>query len=71
MGHNWIIGVLADLESFAQKNDLPMLADQIGQAAVVATAELTPLTEGASVGMLCDGDEIRSVPKGTRSSNAA
>lgn len=68
MGHNWIIDVLADLESFAQQNELPMLADQIGQAALVATAEITATSEGAPTMVLSDGDKVRPISAGTRSS---
>ena len=40
MGHTWILDVLADLKSYAERNDLPRLADQLDDAAVVASAEI-------------------------------
>jgi hypothetical protein len=57
MGHKWIIDVLADLKSFASKNDLQMLALQLDETALIASAEiemmsekLPPLTRGDSSG---------------------
>ena len=52
MGNNWIIPVLADLRTFARENDLPLLADQLEQSAVVAKAEIGPLKKDASA-MVC------------------
>lgn len=46
MGHKWIIDVLADLKSFAQLNDLPLLAAQLDQTALVASAEIASLSSG-------------------------
>jgi len=40
MGHKWIIDVLADLKSFAEANDLVLLADQLEQTTNVASAEI-------------------------------
>jgi len=34
MGKDWIIDVLADLRTFAQKNDLPILAVQLEETAL-------------------------------------
>ena len=65
MGHNWIIDVLADLESYAHQNDLPMLADQIEQAALVATAEVASLAEGAPMMVLGNDNKVRTVPAGS------
>ena len=45
MGHEWIIDVLADLKSFAKTNDLPMLAMQLEDAALIASAEIQSTTE--------------------------
>lgn len=57
MGHEWIIDVLADLKSFAKQNDLPLLAAQLDDTALVASAEIatvveksSPLTRGDCVG---------------------
>ena len=47
MGHNWIIDVIADLKTFAQKNDLPLLASELDSASAVALAEIASNYEGA------------------------
>ena len=39
MSNKWIVDVLCDLRSFAVINNLPHLADQLGDAVVVAMAE--------------------------------
>ena len=48
MGHEWIIDVLADLRSFAKTNDLPILAEQLDETALIASAEIDALTEKQS-----------------------
>jgi len=48
MGHNWILDVLADLKAFAQENDLPLLAAQLDETALVAQAELTSVSSGGA-----------------------
>ena len=40
MRSDWIIDVLADLRRFAEANDLPLLAEQLDDTALVATAEI-------------------------------
>ncbi len=45
--HNWISGVLLDIESYALKNDLPMLADAIAQVQNVAEAEISAQNDTA------------------------
>lgn len=47
MGYKWINDVLADLKSFAEANDLSLLADQLEQAAKVASVEAASLVERA------------------------
>ena len=47
MGHKWIIDVLADLQSFAEANDLTLLADHLDQSVKVASAEIDSTNEGA------------------------
>ncbi|KIN71389.1 hypothetical protein Z949_549 [Sulfitobacter guttiformis KCTC 32187] len=39
MRSDWILDVLADLRSFAEANDLPKLAEQLDDTALIATAE--------------------------------
>lgn len=41
MSQDWIISVLQDLRSFAQKNGYPLLAEQIDDTIHVAVAELS------------------------------
>ncbi|WP_342076641.1 hypothetical protein [Yoonia sp. SS1-5] len=48
MGHEWIIDVLADLKSFAKKNDLPLLAAQLDDTALIASAEISTIFERTS-----------------------
>ena len=45
MRSDWILNVLADLRSFAQANDLPMLAEQLDDTALIATAEFATRDE--------------------------
>lgn len=39
MRSDWILDVLADLRSFAEANDLPQLAEQLDDTAIIAVAE--------------------------------
>ncbi len=48
MGHEWIIDVLADLKSFASTNNLPILAAQLDETALIASAEIDAVTEKPS-----------------------
>ncbi|MBS1301341.1 hypothetical protein [Loktanella sp. SALINAS62] len=45
MGQRWIIDVLADLENFATQNGLPLVADRMREAAIVASAEIAAAPE--------------------------
>ena len=45
MRSDWIIDVLADLRSFAQANDLPLLAEQLDDTALIAAAEFASRDE--------------------------
>ena len=49
MANEWILDVLADLETFARDNGLPALASGIDDLGVVAATELAMSDEGASV----------------------
>ena len=40
MRHSWIIDVLADLQAYAEMNNLPATAASAGQALAVARAEI-------------------------------
>ena len=41
MQKDWILDVLADLRAFAMSNDLPALAEQLDDTALVALAEIS------------------------------
>lgn len=41
MRNDWILDVLADLRQFAQSNDLPLLAEQLDDTALIAVAEIS------------------------------
>jgi len=40
MGHNWIIDVIVDLKTFAERNDLPELAQELASVKETATTEI-------------------------------
>ena len=40
MGNDWIIDVLADLHSFADQNDMPLLCARLDEAMLVAAIEV-------------------------------
>lgn len=50
MRNDWVLDVLADLRSFAQANDLPLLAEHLDDAAHVATAEFAARVERSAKG---------------------
>jgi hypothetical protein len=45
MRSDWILDVLADLRKFAQINDLPLLAEQLDDTALLAMAEIAAKDE--------------------------
>ena len=45
MRNDWILDVLADLKAFAQSSDLPTLAEQLDDTALVALAEIAAQEE--------------------------
>ena len=65
MGNKWIIDVLADLQSFAQANGLPLLVDQLEQTANVATAEIATTSEGAMRATYYDDKQTGQLSTGT------
>ena len=50
MRSDWILDVLADLRSFAEANDLPCLAEQLDDTALIATAEFVTRDERSASG---------------------
>lgn len=61
MGHKWIIDVLADLRSFAQENDLQLLAEQLEQTTQVATVEIASTSEERSLVVKSNGQNDRTL----------
>lgn len=61
MGNDWIIDVLADLKTFAQKNDLALLAVQLDETAIVAKAEISQMSERAPMAVRGEATETRSI----------
>ena len=45
MRSDWILDVLSDLKAFAAATDLPVLAEQLDDTAIVAMAEIASLEE--------------------------
>ncbi|MDF1729069.1 MAG: hypothetical protein P1U53_15115 [Sulfitobacter sp.] len=54
--NDWILDVLADLKSFALSNELPQLAEQLDDTALIAMAEITA-TDRRTRGLL-HGEDI-------------
>jgi hypothetical protein len=48
MAHQWIINVIADLQSYAAANDMPSLAAHLEHTAIIATAEVAAAAGGSS-----------------------
>ncbi len=51
MGHDWILDVLTDLETFARSNGLPTLAAQLDEVHLIAQAEMASRGEGTKIGV--------------------
>jgi len=45
MRSDWILDVLTDLKTFARNNDMPVLAEQLDDTAIVAMAEIAAMKE--------------------------
>ncbi len=63
MGHDWIIDVLTDLKNFARQNDLPVLAELLDDAALVAAAEIESIQDNVSPTKRGDSSGTRPVLK--------
>ncbi len=61
MGQKWIIDVLADLETFAWQNNLPLVADRMREAAIVASAEIKALIEGPTGWVRTDAEKAEQL----------
>lgn len=69
-GQRWIIDVLADLKTFAEHNDLPLLAAKLGETAQVALVEIALIldkVEGTPLAVLGGSAGTRNIsgPGGT------
>jgi hypothetical protein len=60
MRSDWILDVLTDLKTFATANDLPVLAEQLDDTAIVALAEIAALHERAQSNHNVDDHESRT-----------
>lgn len=49
MQYSWILGVLSDLETFAEANGLDALASHLGEVRVTAAAEISAREGGELV----------------------
>lgn len=58
MRSDWILDVLTDLKTFATANDLPVLAEQLDDTAIVALAEIAALHDRMQ--SKNDGDDVNS-----------
>ena len=60
MTHNWIIDVLSDLRTFAEKNGLEGLALQLDNAQLMAALEIAAKTEGLRSDALNKDHDLRA-----------
>ena len=61
MTHNWIIDVLSDLRTFAEKNGLEGLALQLDNAQLMAALEIAAKTEGLRSDALHKDHDLRTL----------
>lgn len=62
MAHEWVLDVLADLQSFARSNDLDELAAHLEEASFVATSEIRTQVEGVTQDKYGDAAGNRAYP---------
>ncbi|WP_108813788.1 hypothetical protein [Loktanella sp. Alg231-35] len=62
MGQDWIIDVLADLRSFARQNDMPLLSEQLEEAALVASVEIASRVDVKQHAIASDLGNARHFP---------
>jgi hypothetical protein len=60
MEHDWILDVLADLRNYASRNDLPALAEQLQETALLAAVEISSVESGDGSGMKDDARRFRN-----------
>ena len=61
MSNSWILDVLADLKSFAIRNDLAALAEQLDDTTLIAATELASKDGGERNALKTDVDGTRSI----------
>ena len=61
MAHDWILDVLADLKTYANKNGLSALADQLGDTSLLAAAEITSMEGKAPQAAVANAGTTRHV----------
>ena len=66
MKHEWILDVLADLEIFAQANDLTVLAEKLDETRLIATSEIVSASELAGVALHGNDASSGTHPRSTR-----
>ncbi len=49
MEHDWILDVLSDLRTYAERNHLPRLADQLSDTTLLAALEISSTSESGDV----------------------
>ena len=66
MANDWILDVLTDLKSYASKNGLDCLAQQLDQAMLTAAAEISTTEHGRPVTALGHAGTIGVYPRAHR-----
>jgi hypothetical protein len=52
MANDWILDVLTDLKTYARKNGLSALADQLEETTLIAATEISSAESGAPLAMV-------------------
>ena len=75
MEQDWILDVLADIRSFAVKNRMPQLAEQLDDAMLVAAAEMAasvdPAGEEQRLASVANAEQVGSVHRSAATSKNA
>ncbi len=61
--YDWILDVLGDLKSFAESNNLTLLAEQLDDTSLLAAAEIASKAPNACQGVDDDDDQSGSDPR--------
>ena len=71
MAHEWVLDVLADLQSFADANDLSALAAHLEDAGLIAAADIASQNERNLQQSYGEAIPVRAHPTGTGCHNPA